>query len=126
MNCIGLSLGQRTATDKKGADKTRRKTMSIIARSSAVLLALAIVTPVIARDVAGITTQVRVKRVADGDRMERRLQAAAMEACGASDFSFAEYRAAVAKSDCYKTALANAHDRLARADSLTSGMSGGR
>ncbi|WP_404710166.1 hypothetical protein [Sphingomonas sp. MMS24-J13] len=99
--------------------------MSIIARSSAVLLAFAIATPGIARDIASITTQVRVKRVADGDKMERRLQAAAMEACGASAFSFAEYRAAVAKSDCYKTALANAHDRLASADSVTAGMSSG-
>lgn len=100
--------------------------MSIIARSSAVLLALAIATPGIARDVAGITTQVRVKRVANVRTMERRLQAAALEACGASDFSFAEYRAAVAKSDCYRSALADAHERFARADSTTGMKSGGR
>jgi UrcA family protein len=99
--------------------------MSIIARPSAVLLALAIATPGIARDVAGITTQVAVKRVADAQKMERRLQAAALKACGASDFSFAEYRAAIAKSDCYKTALADAHTRLAQADAV--GMNkGGR
>ena len=101
--------------------------MSIITRPSVVLLALAIATPGIARDVDGITTQVRVKRVADVRTMERRLKAAALEACGGSDFSFAEYRAAIAKSDCYKTALANAHDRLARIDASSSGMhSGGR
>jgi hypothetical protein len=98
--------------------------MSHFARSSALLLALAIATPGIARGGEGITTQVRVKRVADARTMEHRLQAAAMEACGGSNFSFAEYRAAVAKSDCYKTALANAQDRLAHAD--TGMRSGGR
>lgn len=99
--------------------------MSNVARSTALLLALAIATPGIARGGEGITTQVRVKRVADTRTMERRLRDAAIEACGGSDFSFAEYRAAIAKSDCYKAALATVHDRLARAD--TSGMrSGGR
>jgi UrcA family protein len=105
--------------------------MSIVTRLPAVLLALAIATPDIARDADDLTTQVRVKRVAmnapaDAERMSRLLKAAALEACGASSFSLAEYREAVARSGCYATALGRAQAHLAQAEpaSSTTGTGG--
>jgi UrcA family protein len=106
--------------------------MSIIRRPSAVLLALAIAAPGVARDVGDLTTQVRVKRVAintpaDAQRMERRLKAGALEACGASSFSLADYRDAVARSGCYAAALGRAQAQLAAAGPESAApRSGGR
>jgi UrcA family protein len=105
--------------------------MSIISRTSAVLLAFAIAAPGIARADDGVTTQVRVKRVAvhspeDARRMDRRIKTAALEACGSSSFSLADYRDAVARSDCYAAALSGAQARLVAVGTSSATPVGGR
>ena len=106
--------------------------MSIISRPFVVLLALAIGAPAVARDAGDLTTQIRVKRVAvhspaDAALMERRLAAAALQACGASSASLADHRAAVGRSACYATALGRAQAQLAGAEAMPpTARSGGR
>lgn len=64
---------------------------------------------------AGDTTSVRVSyrdldlsRSRDARTMLARLQEAALNTCGASGFSFPQYREAVRRSDCYQQSLSNA------------------
>jgi len=49
---------------------------------------------------------------ADQIRMDRRLEKAAMAACGAYDGSVREMKMAVRRSDCYRETLADARARL--------------
>jgi UrcA family protein len=87
--------------------------MSNINRTAAALLMAALAAPGVA-GAQTITTSVAVKRVAvhseaDAHRLQRRIADAALEACGASGFSAAEYRDAVTHSACYSAAIAQAN-----------------
>lgn len=91
----------------------------------AALLALSAAAPAFAADPGAVTTSIRVPRLADASpaadrRMERRIADAALEACGASPFSAAEVKAAVARSRCwhesYADGMAQLDPRAARTD----------
>ncbi|WP_312160266.1 UrcA family protein [Phenylobacterium sp.] len=47
-------------------------------------------------------------RPADVERLQKRLQAASLEACGAQDASARMVKQAIARSDCYRETLAQA------------------
>lgn len=49
-----------------------------------------------------------ISQPADARRLEKRLQTASLSACGAQRFSAREVKWAVAGSDCYRDALAEA------------------
>lgn len=75
------------------------------------LLALVWGMPVLAEDVGPLTSSVRVARPAASARiatrtLERRIADAAMDVCGASPFSGAEVKAAVARSQCWHDSYA--------------------
>ncbi len=53
-----------------------------------------------------------LNRARDARVMLDRLDRAALEACGASQFSFPDYRASVQKSGCYRSGLDRAVDAL--------------
>ena len=53
-----------------------------------------------------------LSRAGDAKVLLHRLQSAALQACGASDFSLAPYRDAVQRSACYRQGLARAVDTV--------------
>ena len=98
--------------------------MSISNRAIAGLVALIVAAPAFAEDVGTITTRIAVKRLAvhspaDARRLQRHITDAALEACGASSYSLTEARAAVIRSSCYKTAIAQADAGIATETAAT-------
>ena len=85
--------------------------MSVIRRSALVLLAVGLAAPTFAADPGAETTSVRVFRPTTASphatrSLQRRIAAAALEACGATGFSVAEAKAAVARSQCWRDSYA--------------------
>lgn len=87
-------------------------------------LALAAASTPVSGQVGTETVQVAVRRIADPRALDRRLSAAALEACGAASTSLAEVRAATAASPCYATALARARIAADTATASTEASTG--
>ncbi len=86
-----------------------------VASAAAALIALS--TPALAA--GDEATAVRVRHVdttvetrADADKLLGRLSAAALEACGASSFSLAQYKQAVRNSACWRTSMTDVVQRI--------------
>lgn len=86
-------------------------------RASVLILALALAAPIASHaaspteNVATATAgygDLNLARAGDAKIMLHRLDRAALEACGASSFSFRDYRTAVQRSDCYKDGMRQA------------------
>lgn len=80
-------------------------------------LLLALLTPVVsyaadsAEDVVAVNVRygdLDLGKSADAAVMLRRIDAAASQACGASDFSLKEYRLAVGRSSCHQESMSRA------------------
>lgn len=86
--------------------------MSTFRNALLALAAFGLATPCFA-DAGTVTTRIRVARpavmtAAMTAQLKRRIGQAALEACGASGFSLAEVKRAVAASDCWHQAYADA------------------
>jgi UrcA family protein len=87
--------------------------MPVLRITTFALLASRLITPALANDPGVVTMTVRVARPATVTPaatrgFKRRIADAALEACGASPYSAAEMKAAVARSQCWKVSYAGA------------------
>ncbi len=87
--------------------------MLTVCRTTIALLGCALAMPVQAAPADPETVIVRVARPASHTpaamrRLERRIADAALEVCGASDFSLADVKAAVLRSACWRQSYADA------------------
>lgn len=93
--------------------------MKILVASTAALLVLAVAPFATAASAAPMTVSIPVSKAKldlnnprDAQRMMRRIDMAALEACGASAHSFTEVKRAVAASACHQDAVAGAVAQL--------------
>ena len=75
--------------------------------------------------VAVRTSKLDLNNPSDAARMMKRIDAAAMEVCGAYRGSFVELKRVVAASDCHRDAVANALAQL-KSSQAARGEGGGR
>lgn len=85
---------------------------NILASAAAILAAGAVAAPVGHGVETVRVSDLNLNRTSDVQRLDRRLEKAAMAACGAYDGSVRTMKQSVVRSDCYRETLAQARGQV--------------